>query len=267
MPGEEGVSEAGASFAFRILAAKTAPMERIIYDRIRELETEHWWFVGRRRVLNALIQRLAPPPQAQILEVGCGAGGNIPLLKTHGEVAALEPDDDSRAYVAERFGITVDGGMLPDGLSYAPRSFDLICAFDVIEHVDDDAGSIAALAGLLKTGGALLTTVPAYQWMWSHHDVLHHHKRRYTLARYRKLFAQSGLQIETAGYFNTLLFPVAAALRLVKRWRGDQSADDAMPSPWLNRLLTKIFSLEAPLAAAGALPFGVSIAVIARKRA
>lgn len=242
-------------------------MERIIYDRIRDLEAEHWWFVGRRRVLDALIRRLAPPTPARILEVGCGAGGNIPLLQTYGEVVALEPDDESRAYVASRFGIQVDGGLLPNGLPYEPRSFDLICAFDVIEHVEDDAASIVALADLLKTGGVLLTTVPAYQWMWSHHDVLHHHKRRYTLKRYRQLFAQSGLTIETAGYFNSLLFPVAAALRLVKRWRGDKSPDDAMPSPALNRWLTKIFSLEAPFAAAGLLPFGVSIAVTARKAA
>lgn len=240
-------------------------MERIIYDRIRDLETEHWWFVGRRKVLKALIERLAPPTQAKILEVGCGAGGNIPLLQTFGDVTALEPDEVSRAYVTERFGIPVDGGLLPDGLPYAPGSFDLICAFDVIEHVDDDSGSIAALASLLREGGALLTTVPAYQWMWSHHDVLHHHKRRYTLTDYRKAFAGSGLKIETAGYFNTLLFPVAAALRVFKRWRNDESADDAMPSPWLNSVLTTIFGSEAALAAAGGLPFGVSIAVIARK--
>ena len=242
-------------------------MERVIYDRIRDLESQHWWFVARRRVLNRLIQRLAPPPQANILEVGCGAGGNIPLLQAYGPVTALEPDTDSRAYVAERFGIAVDGGLLPDGLTYDPASFDLICAFDVIEHVDDDAGSVAALAALLKDGGALLTTVPAYQWMWSHHDALHHHKRRYTLGQYRKLFAQAGLQVETAGYFNTLLFPLAAAQRVVKRWLKDESADDAMPSPWLNRTLTAIFGLEAGPASAGLLPFGVSIAVIARKPA
>lgn len=240
-------------------------MERLIYDRIRELETDHWWFVGRRKILRRLLRRLAPPPGARILEVGCGAGGNVPLLREFGAVAALEPDDESRAYAAERLGLAIQSGLLPDGLPYAPESFDLVCAFDVIEHVDDDAGSVRALARLVRPGGAILTTVPAYPWMWSHHDVLHHHKRRYLLPAYRALFEQAGLTVETATYFNSLLFPLAAAQRTAKRLLGDQSADDAMPPAWLNKALSGVFSLEAPLASGPGLPFGLSIAVIARK--
>jgi SAM-dependent methyltransferase len=240
-------------------------MDRMIYDRIRELESDHWWFVGRRKVLRRLLGRVGAPANARILEVGCGAGGNVPLLRDFGTVSALEPDDESRAYAAERLNLDIDTGRLPDGLPYAPESFDLVCAFDVVEHVDDDAGSVAALARLVKPGGAILTTVPAYQWMWSHHDVLHHHKRRYLLPAYRALFEEAGLKVEVATYFNTLLFPAAAAQRTLKRLMGDQSADDAMPPPWLNRILAGVFSLEAPLAAAGGLPFGLSIAVIARK--
>lgn len=240
-------------------------MERLIYDRIRDLETDHWWFVGRRKILRRLLRRLAPPAGARILEVGCGAGGNVPLLREFGTVAALEPDDESRVYAAERLGLEIDTGLLPDGLPYAPESFDLVCAFDVIEHVDDDAGSVAALARLVRPGGAILTTVPAYPWMWSHHDVLHHHKRRYLLPAYRALFEQAGLTVETATYFNSLLFPLAAVQRTAKRLLGDQSADDAMPPAWLNKALTGVFSLEAPLAVGAGLPFGLSIAVIARK--
>ena len=133
-------------------------MERVIYDRIRDLESQHWWFVARRRVLNRLIQRLAPPPQANILEVGCGAGGNIPLLQAYGPVTALEPDTDSRAYVAERFGIAVDGGLLPDGLTYDPASFDLICAFDVIEHVEDYLGFAKQLFAVTTLGTTVTVT-------------------------------------------------------------------------------------------------------------
>lgn len=240
-------------------------MDRLIYDRIRELETDHWWFVGRRKILRSLLKRLAPPAGARILEVGCGAGGNVPLLREFGDVKALEPDDESRAYASDRLNLAIDTGLLPDGLPYAPETFDLVCAFDVVEHVDDDAGSVKALASLIKPGGAMLTTVPAYQWMWSHHDVLHHHKRRYLLPAYRKLFEDAGLKVETATYFNTLLFPLAAVQRTAKKLLKDNSADDTMPPSWLNKTLAGVFSLEAPLAVGGGLPFGLSIAVIARK--
>jgi SAM-dependent methyltransferase len=240
-------------------------MDRLIYDRIRDLEADHWWFVGRRQILRGLLRRVGTPADAKILEVGCGAGGNVPLLREFGAVTALEPDDESRAYASERLGLSVDTGLLPDGLPYAPETFDLVCAFDVVEHVDDDAGSVRALARLVKPGGAILTTVPAYQWMWSHHDVLHHHKRRYRLPAYRSLFEAAGLTVETATYFNTLLFPLAAAQRTAKRLLGDKSADDAMPPAALNKALASVFSLEAPLATGSGLPFGLSIAVIARK--
>ena len=101
--------------------------------------------------------------------------------------------------------------------------------------------------------------------MWSHHDVLHHHKRRYRLPAYRALFEAAGLTIETATYFNTLLFPLAAVQRTAKRLLGDKSADDAMPPAALNKALASVFSLETPLATGPGLPFGLSIAVIARK--
>ncbi len=189
------------------------------------------------------------------------------MLLQHGQVEAVEPDDESRACAAERTGVAVSFGLLPDGLPYTPDSFDLVCAFDVVEHVDDDVGAIRGLAALVKPGGLLLTTVPAYQWLWSRHDELHHHKRRYTLPRYRGMIEDAGLTIGKATYFNTLLFPAALAQRQIKRWRRDDSPDDAMPPKALNSLLQSIFALEAPVVAGGALPFGMSIVVAARKDA
>jgi len=240
-------------------------MDRATYDRMRVLQDGHWWFEGRRRILSGLIGALALPKPAQILEVGCGPGGNLAMLKRFGEVTALEPDDASRAYAAERTGVRVEGGLLPDGLPFAPASFDLVCAFDVIEHVDEDAASVAALARLLKPGGYLATTVPGQPWMWSRHDELHHHKRRYRLGAYRAMFEAAGLKVTTSSYFNTLLFAPIAGVRALKMLTGSTAADDdAMPAAPVNRLLTGLFAAEGPWLRHAALPIGVSIVLIAR---
>src|SRR5690606_37739711 len=111
-------------------------------------------------------------------EVGCGTGGNLEMLAQFGQVTGLEPDDESRAYASDATGVPVVFGLLPDGLPDFDGPFDLIAALDVIEHLDDDGGSLVALRRKLSPGGYLLTTVPAHPWMWSQHDALHHHKRR-----------------------------------------------------------------------------------------
>ena len=243
-------------------------MDRATYDRMRELQEGHWWFDGRRRILARLIGDLPLPRPAQVLEVGCGPGGNLAMLKTFGEVTAMEPDAASRAYAAEHAGVRVEGGLLPDQLPFAPESFDLVCAFDVIEHVSEDGASVAALAALLKPGGYMATTVPAQPWMWSLHDELHHHKRRYTIGGFKNLFPFAGLDIVKASYFNTLLFPPIAAIRYVKNAAGSAAADDdAMPPEPFNGLLAGIFASEAAWLRRGSLPIGVSIVLIARKPA
>jgi SAM-dependent methyltransferase len=147
-------------------------------------------------------------------------------------------------------------------MPYAKKSFDAVCAFDVVEHVEDDQGSVKALGELVAPGGYLVVTVPAYQWMWSHHDDLHHHKRRYTRARILDQLKAAGLSPVKASYFNAVLFPLAATVRVVKRVLGIDTADDRMPSPIVNSLLRKLFSLEAGWLRRHSLPFGLSIVVI-----
>lgn len=243
-------------------------MERETYDRMRVLEQTHWWFTARRRILAGEIARLPLPPAARILEVGCGPGGNLEMLARFGDLQAIEPDAASRAWAAERSGVPVHGGLLPDGLPDLGGPLDLIAAFDVIEHVDDDRGAVNALAGLLRPGGQMITTVPAHAWLWSQHDVAHHHKRRYAMADYRRLFADAGLRVRRASYFNSVLFPPIAAVRLAGRLLGRPGGDDeALPPPALNAVLRTLFASEAALLKAVDLPFGVSILLTAEKPA
>jgi SAM-dependent methyltransferase len=240
-------------------------MERAAYDRMRSLETTHWWFLGRRHVLATLLASLGLPPRARILEAGCGVGGNIEMLAGFGRVNAFEPDGPSRQYVGDRLGLKPAEGFLPDQVPYKPASFDAVCAFDVVEHVEDDRGSVAALAELVAPGGYLVVTVPAYQWMWSAHDEVHHHKRRYTKGEILRIVRDAGLEPVKASYFNAVLFPLAAGVRMAKRLARIDSADDKLPSAPLNTLFRKIFSAEARWLTRHDLPFGLSVIIIGRR--
>lgn len=240
-------------------------MERVAYERMAELQGSHWWFSGRRAVLTRLIGQLPLPKSPRILEAGCGVGGNLAMLQSFGTVSALEPDADSRRHVLQTQGVTAKDGALPSELPWKPGSFDLTCAFDVIEHVEDDAGAIRALADMTAPGGRLVVTVPAYRWLWSRHDDIHHHKRRYRRSEMKALFEAAGLKIEKASYFNTLLFPLAAAVRLLGRLFGAHGGADTMPPAPVNALFSKLFAAEAGWVAKSSFPFGLSIVVIGKK--
>jgi SAM-dependent methyltransferase len=240
-------------------------MERQVYDRMSALEGSHWWFTARREILAAELARLKLPADGAILEVGCGTGGNLEMLGRFGRLVAVEPDAQARAYAQARSGAPVRAGSLPE-LSDVVGPFDLVAAFDVVEHVDDDTATLAALAAQAKPGGHVIFTVPAYQWMWSGHDVRHHHKRRYTAAACRALMTQAGLRVRRLTYFNSLLFPPIAAVRLVRRLLGRPGPDDEQqPAAPLNRLLHGVFAAERGLLAWTDLPFGVSILAIGER--
>lgn len=240
-------------------------MEASEYRFMAQHQDRHWWFVGRRAVLAALLDGLRLPRDARILEIGCGPGGNLPLLGRYGRVTALEMDAYARAFARDNTGVDVRDGRLPDALPFAGERFDLVCLFDVLEHVADDHAALTAIGGLLAPGGRLLLTVPAHQWLWSVHDQNLHHQRRYARAALCERLAGSGLVAERVSFFNTLLFAPAVAARLLDRWRGHAAASGvSVPAAPVNRLLTGLFAAEAPWLRRWNLPFGLSLLALAR---
>jgi len=239
-------------------------MERIVYEQMAELDQRHWWYRARREVLAALIRReVQPPANARVLEIGCGTGHNLTMLGEFGSVDALELDDEARAVAEQRLGKSVMRAPLPELAGVPERHYDLIGAFDVIEHIDDDQAALASIAGRLKPGGKLVVTVPAHQWMWSAHDVVNHHKRRYSKRALRALVQGSSLKLERSGYFNSLLFPLAVAERLSSKLRGKDDADLSLPPRLLNAALERVFALERHLVARLPLPPGLSLFAVA----
>ena len=242
-------------------------MERAAYREMADLDQRHWWYRGRRQVLAELIRREVRPPQvASILEIGCGTGHNLEMLGRFGKVDAIELDDESRAIAQSRLGRDIMSARLPELKGVAEQYYDFIAALDVIEHIDDDSEAIAAISTRLKPGGKFLMTVPAHPWMWSAHDSVNHHKRRYSKGSLRRLIQGSPLKLDKIGYFNSLLFPLAVADRLVSKVRGKDEADVKLPSTPLNSGLEAVFAAERHLVGRLPLPPGLSLFAVASAR-
>lgn len=241
-------------------------MEHAVYDRMNELEAEHWWFVARRRIISALIDRTLPSRNgAAILEAGCGSGGNLRMLSRFGRVDAFEFNELARRRASEKTGLDIRFGALPQELPFDDRKYDVIGLFDVLEHVEADRDSLAALGERLADNGRLLVTVPAFPRLWSRHDERHHHFRRYTRDSLAQVAKAAGLKVTYSSYFNSLLFFGAVATRALKRMTRSEVPDDSMPPGWLNATLTRIFSLERHLVGRIRMPVGLSLVAVLEK--
>ncbi|UGS37863.1 class I SAM-dependent methyltransferase [Capillimicrobium parvum] len=242
-------------------------MEERFYAEYFEIEDRHWWFLGRRRIiLSELARALAPAPGGtrRLLDVGCGTGTMVRELGRFGRAEGLDADPQAVAFCAKR-GLTsvarLEGGRLP----HEDASLDVVSAFDVLEHLDDDAGMAAEMRRVLRPGGTAIVTVPAYRWMWGPQDEISHHRRRYVRRELVALLRGAGLDVRRATYFNTLLFGPIAAVRVLRRDRGggELRSDFELGSPRMNRLLAGAFGSEEALLRRGvSFPFGVSILAI-----
>jgi len=239
-------------------------MDRIVYERMAAHDTTHWWYRARREILSDYLTRFGDLPKgARILEIGCGTGHNLPMLAQFGEVDAIEIDETAAAQASERLGKKVGSSPLPELEGVAPGSYDLVAVLDVVEHVEDDIAALKAIATALKPGGKILITVPAHQWMWSAHDVVNHHKRRYSKGSLTAALDKAGLKWRKLRWFNSLLFPVAVAARFAGKLMGKDDSDDSPPPKPLNTLFEGVFGLERHLLGRVPMPPGLSIIVLA----
>ncbi len=233
-------------------------MDPSAYREMADTEGRHWWYTGRRAILKSTISRLNLGRNAAILEIGCGTGGNLEMLAAFGRVSALESDDAARAIAAEKTGgrFEIRAGACPGDIPFPRHAYDLVCLFDVLEHIDEDVATLEAVRALLAPGGHAVITVPAYRWLWSAHDKFLHHKRRYTAGELRTKINKSGLRIARLSYFNTFLFPLAALARLLRL------SGTAVPARPVNGLFHALFSTERHVVGRVPLPFGVSLLAV-----
>lgn len=240
-------------------------MDRDVYERMEWLETKHWWFLARRQIIETIISRcVRPNGQIRLLEAGCGTGGNLAMLAKFGSIDAFEFDPLARAAASKQIGREIPFGALPNEIPFGSGQFDLIGLFDVLEHIEDDIASLAALRNTLKPQGVIVVTVPAFPLMWSRHDETHHHFRRYTKRSLKSVAADAGLRVENSFYFNSTLFPLALAMRALKSVIGNETPDDAMPSHVVNETLRRIFAFERHLIGRISLPVGLSLGAVLR---
>lgn len=222
-------------------------MNPLAYVEMAEAENFHWWYVGRRAILAEILGSLGIKKNSRILEVGCGTGGNLHMLAKYGDVSGIEMDVDALNMASRKTNYIYDlrHGHCPNNIPFEGHVFDVICIFDVLEHIEHDLDTLKALKNRLSKNGQIIITVPAYQWLYGPHDILVHHKRRYSKSTLCKIIDLAGLHAKRITHFNTFLFPIIALMRLKDRFFGNQSSSATpLPIEFINIGLIKLFSCE-----------------------
>lgn len=242
-------------------------MDSALYQKHYDVQKKHWWFVAKQQIVMSMIESFFKKDSFyNILDAGCGCGLMLTELQKIGTVSGMDFSEDAIQFSKKHFNGLVKKGELPGNLPYRQESFDLIVALDVVEHIEDDIGALKSLNTLLVKNGCGLFTVPAYMFLWSEHDDINQHKRRYTKTEFRKKIEEAGFVIEKISYYNAFLFPLIFLLRTISRFfKTGTSGDLDLPGRFVNYLLLKIFSFERFFLKYMNFPFGVSVIAMVRK--
>lgn len=243
-------------------------MDAALMKATLAVDEHHWWYRGRRRVIRAELDKLMLPPDALILDAGCGSGRTLQELADYGRVRGIELDENAAELARGRGLGEVRVGRVEE-LPWEDATFDLITCLDVIEHTPDDITALSELRRVCRPAGWLLVTVPAYQALWSRHDEFNHHYRRYSRASLRGSALAAGWRVVRMSAFNSLLLGPAAAVRVAQRRFGTHNGytnDLELGPAWLNDVLERPLEWEAGWLARGrTLPMGLSLLVLLQR--
>jgi SAM-dependent methyltransferase len=235
-------------------------LETELFGRFFELEDRHWWFVGRRGIVLDQLRRFRA--RGPMLDLGCGTGGVLSHLSALGPACGIDPSAEAVRFCHRRgLPVALARG---DALPFADGTFGAIVALDVIEHVDDDVALLREARRVLRPGGLIVITVPALPWLWSSHDDVNHHRRRYVRLTLDRSIRSAGLQPRVMSYYNALLLPLAATRKVIHRFNGTGDHLEALPGP-ANGVLRAVLNAERPIIRRFDLPLGASLVCTARR--
>lgn len=256
------------SEAKSIPGALPREMMQHTYPILYEVEQSHWWHRGRRRILAGFVSEICSrvtDRRPRILDVGCGTGANLLMLSQYGDAEGVDVSEDALAFCRERGLDHVKQGA-GEELPYEDGKFDLVTAFDVVEHMDDDLAGLREMYRVLRPGGHALLFVPTFMFLWGLQDDVSNHRRRYRLPELRRVLEQAGFEIERSSYVNITFFAPILLLRKLMRLTGMKAeSENNINVPALNGVLGALFGAERTILRYVNLPFGVSGLCVARK--
>jgi SAM-dependent methyltransferase len=243
-------------------------MQQHTYSIMYEVEETHWWFVGRRRIIESFVEKICREVRdrtPRILDVGCGTGANLELLRKYGDAEGVDVSPEALAFCRTRGLENVRQGEA-ERLPYEDGTFDLVTGLDVVEHLDDDVAGLSEMRRVLRPGGHALLFVPAFMFLWGVQDDVSHHRRRYTLSGLRRVVREAGFEVERATYANITFFAPILLGRAVMKVTGLRPAsENNINVPALNGVLARVLGAESSLLRHMNFPFGVSALCVARK--
>ena len=237
------------------------------YPILYEVEQSHWWYIGRRRIIAGFVEdicRKVTDRRPRILDVGCGTGANLLLLSKYGQAEGVDVSEDALAFCRAR---GLDDVKLGAGeeLPYEDGTFDLVTAFDVVEHMDDDLAGLTEMRRVLRPGGRVLLFVPTFMFLWGLQDEVSNHRRRYRLPELRRVLEQAGFEIERSTYANITFFLPILLVRQFMRLTGIRTdTENTINVPAFNGVFGAILGAESTILRYTNLPFGVSGLCVAR---